>query len=120
MNWNSREILARMGVPDDILRIVNEAGRCFEVRCIRKGDHYGLHDCLIHNEDEPVIEFQDITPEETNLTPEPHFIARYPAATILQRPDHVGLWLYGYNMAWRIGGDEVQQVREWIARQGLE
>jgi hypothetical protein len=108
------EALRTMSVEDEALAITNEAGRCFEVRRIRKGDRYGLNGCLVHDGDEDLIEFQDVTPGQASLSPERHFVARYPARVILRREEGAGLWLYGRTLAWRIEPDEVRRVRDWL------
>jgi hypothetical protein len=98
-----------------MLYVTNEAGRTFRVRCVRKGQRYGLNDCLFHDRDEPLVEFIDVTPD---LEPRPlgdhFFMARYPAGLILQKPDGEDLWLYGRTLAWRIAPAQVRQVRDWL------
>lgn len=37
----------------------HETGIPFTVRLVEKGDRYGLRNCLVHNEDEPLVEFYD-------------------------------------------------------------
>ena len=44
-----------------MLHVTNDAGRTFRVRCVRRGDRYGLHDCLFHDGEEPLVEFTDVT-----------------------------------------------------------
>ncbi len=105
-----------------MLLITNDAGRTFRVRCVRKGDRYGLHDCLFHDGEEPLVEFTDVTRGGAADRPaEAHFFARYPAGVILRKPDTEDLWLYGRTLAWRLGPAQVRQVRDWLrAGAGLE
>ena len=42
----TREVMA-------LLQVQNEAGRRFQVRCIRRGERYGLNGCLVHDSDDP-------------------------------------------------------------------
>jgi hypothetical protein len=98
-----------------VLQITNEAGRTFRVRCVRKGERYGLNDCLCHDRDEPLVEFTDVTPGlESRPSADRFFMARYPAGRILQRPDGEDLWLYGRTVAWRLGPTQVRQVKDWV------
>ena len=59
-----------------MLRITTEEGRSFKVICIRKGDHYGLDNCLVHDKEEPMIEFYGARDGEAeDSEPEGRFIA---------------------------------------------
>ncbi len=95
-----------------MLHITNEAGYTFRARCVRKGDRYGLHDCLVHAGDEPLVEFTDATPGAPAAGH--HLVARYPAGVVLRWPDGEGLWLCGPSLAWRLGPAQVRQVQEWL------
>jgi hypothetical protein len=102
-----REVIA-------LLQVQNEAGRRFEVRCIRRGDRYGLNGCLVHDKDDPVVEFTDVTPPGgPGPAAEPLFVARFPAKTFLGRDDGE-VWLFGRDVAWRLAPWQVQQIREWL------
>jgi hypothetical protein len=96
-----------------MLRITNEAGQTFRVRCVRKGQRYGLHDCLVHDGDEPLVEFTAVTPGP-RCAPACYFVARYPAGVVLRWPDGEGLLLHGRALAWGFGPDQVQQVQGWL------
>ena len=105
-----------------VTTITNDAGRSFNVRLIRKGDRYGLNDCLVHKEDEPMIEFWDATYEN-----DPkftiglgQFVARYALGTLTGKPgcygrcDHrvvsQGIDLLGYVAEWKITGPNARDA----------
>src|SRR5947207_3305694 len=100
-----------------MLHVTNDAGRRFEVRCVRKGERYGLNNCLTHERDDPLIEFIDMTPAG-GLLADGLFVARYPVQAFLQRDEHADLWLYGKDVAWRLSPAQVRQVQEWIVAEG--
>jgi hypothetical protein len=100
-----------------MLHVTNEAGRRFLVRCIRKGDRYGLNGCLLHDGDDPVIEITDVTPPgETGPPAWQSFLARFPARTVLGWGTGGGVWLSGHDEAWRLSPAQVRQVVEWVRR----
>lgn len=99
----------------DRLHVTNDAGRRFEVRCIRRGERYGLNGCLAHDRDEPVVEFTDVTPAGgPGPVAGPEFVARFPANVLLGRDAGADLWLVGQNVAWRLSPEQVRVVREWV------
>jgi hypothetical protein len=75
-----------------IARVVNDAGRAFNVRLVRKGDRYGLDDCLVHDKDEPMIEFWDATYEnDPRFTAGlGQFVSRYFLATLTGQDGYGG------------------------------
>jgi hypothetical protein len=96
-----------------MLHITNEAGCTFRVRCVRKGQRYGLNDCLVHDRDEPLVEFTDVTPGAPAACGH-HFVARYLAGAVLHWPDGEDLWLHGRALAWRLCPAQVRQVQGWL------
>src|SRR4051812_17483499 len=94
-----------------MLLLTNDAGRRFRVQAIRRGDRYGLNDCLEHDRDDVLLEFTDVTEGPTAV---PQFVARYPAPVILGRDDAADLWLFGHDVAWRLAPEHVRQVRDWV------
>lgn len=40
-------------------QVANSNGRPFRVRVVMRGDKYGLNDCKIYDQDEPMVEFYD-------------------------------------------------------------
>jgi hypothetical protein len=98
-----------------MLEITNDAGRTFRVTCVRKGERYGLNDCLVHDQDEPLVEFEDVT-SLSKPAAEHLIVARYPARVILQKEAGDDLWLYGRTLIWRIGPHEIRKMQEWLRR----
>ena len=99
-----------------IARVVNNAGRAFNVRLVRKGDRYGLDNCLVHDKDDPLIEFWDATYEhDARFTPGlGQFVSRYFLATLTgqdgfggDRRGSSGIDLCGHVAAWKVTGDNV-------------
>lgn len=94
-----------------VTRVVNSAGLAFNVRLVRlvrKGDHYGLNDCLVHEDDQPMIEFWDSTYEhDPRFTPGlGQFVSRYLLDTLTGREGsslrRYGLDLCGHVAAWKL------------------
>jgi hypothetical protein len=94
-----------------VARVVNDKGRTFNVRLVRKGDRYGLNDCLVHDNDEPLVEFWDATYEnDPRFTPGlGQFVSRY-CLGILAGKDEDGYYGYGRGSA---GLDLCGHVSEW-------
>lgn len=89
-----------------VARVVNEAGRAFNVRLVRLGDRYGLDDCLVHDEDEPLVEFYDATYENTpDFGERGQFVSRYYLATF--RAVRGGIDLCGYVREWEVSAANV-------------
>ena len=46
----------------------------YNVRLVTKGDRYGLNDCLVHEEDKPMVEFYSTKVQKTGRG---YFVSRY-------------------------------------------
>jgi hypothetical protein len=100
-----------------VARVVNDSGRAFNVRLVRKNDRYGLNDVLVHDKDEPLVEFWDATYErDPRFTPGlGQFVTRYGLDTLTGRDgfghDHRrsprGIALCGHVPAWTVTGGNV-------------
>ena len=101
------------GAPVIVARVVNDQGRTFNVRLVRKGESYGLNDCLVHDKDEPLVEFWDATYEnDPRFTPAlGQFVSRYGLGTLTGKEgcyghDHRamprGIALCGYVPTWTV------------------
>jgi hypothetical protein len=49
--------------PKIIARVVNDTGLAFNVRLVQKDDRYGLDDCLVHDQDEPLVDPPLVDPQ---------------------------------------------------------
>ena len=101
-----------------VTRVVNATGCAFNVRLVRRGDYYGLGDCLVHDKEEPMIEFWDATYENDPKFTRGlgQFVSRYFFGTLTGKPgfygqDHRhgshGLDLCSYEPSWKLTGDNV-------------
>jgi hypothetical protein len=92
-----------------VARVVNDKGRAFNVRVVRSGDHYGRNDCLVHDKDEPLVEFWDATYEhDPRFTPGlGQFASSYYLSTLTARGRLVGLDLCGHVDAWKLTAGNV-------------
>ena len=104
------------------LFLVNDAGRPWRVVLVRKGDGYGLDNCLTHDEDDPLVEFWDLGVDPDKF-PEGQFVSRYYRSTLLGEssygvePEDLernGLCLQGGVEAWRVDGCAMVQVLRWL------
>lgn len=91
-----------------VARIVNDKGRAFNVRLVQKGDRHGLRDCLVHDKDDPLVEFWDATYEhDPRFSPGlGQFASSYYLTTLCRHP-LVGLDLCGHEPAWKLTAGNV-------------
>jgi hypothetical protein len=75
--------------------IINRNGIKFYVRLVLKGDRYGLDDCKVHDEDEPMVEFYAWKWRHLH-GPRGYFVSRYNANTLVEHGSY-GLCLDGAN-----------------------
>ena len=88
------------------------------VRIVRKGDRYGLNDCLTHGETRPLVEFYDGRFTD-KFGERGQFISRYYASTLLDdcvRLGQRGLILDGGVAEWKIDGPTMAGILRWIDR----
>lgn len=97
------------------LIVVNDRGRRFGVRIVREGDGYGIDDHIIHDEDDPLVEFYDMTYADNGerFGPRGQFVSRYYRSTLLET--HAGLVLDGGVDVWQIDLFAMDQVRRLLA-----
>lgn len=109
----------------DIARVTNDRGRTFNVTLVRKGDAYGLNDCLTHNKPDPMIEFYDATYEHDPKFEigRGQFVTRYYLTTLTGedrwssgRAMTNGLDLMGHVPEWKVTGDNVRTAVESAQR----
>lgn len=104
-----------------VARVINDAGRAFNVRLVRCGDRYGLDDCLTHDKDEPLVEFYDATYEnDPRFTlGRGQFASRYCLGTLTGKDsfyghDHRrgthGIDLCGHVPEWKVTGANVAEL----------
>lgn len=107
-------------VPETLsITATNATGKVrFLARILRKGDRYGLDDVLTWDEDREGVEFYDARYDHTRFG---QFVSRYYVHTIQQgAPGHhhtvaeTGLDLMGYEPAWKIDGQTMHYVRQWL------
>lgn len=88
--------------------VVNTAGRQFFVQVVFKGDQYGRNDCLVHDRDDPMIEFYDRTYVGGDFGPRGQFVTRYNAKNLQDLTG--GLNLDGGVDVWRIDAEAMLPV----------
>ncbi len=95
-----------------VARVVNAKGRAFNVRLVCCGERYGLNDGLVHDKDDPLVEFWDATYEhDPRFSPGlGQFASRYYLSTFAgsdRRRNVVGLDLCGHVDAWKLTAGNV-------------
>ena len=99
--------------------IDNERGQPWTIRIVDKGDAYGRDDCLIHENDEPTIEFYDgenlFDKQESDGTMLGQFVSRYYISTIMDGKGG-GLNLMGYEPKWQIESLAMDSIRDYIQK----
>lgn len=86
--------------------------RKWRVRIVRKGESYGLNNCLTHEYDDPLIEFWDLDASKEKFGEEGQFVSSYYLSTF-RRIHGTGLDLYGGVAGWEINADTVTALQEW-------
>lgn len=87
----------------------------FTVRIVQQGDAYGLNDCLIHEQEKPLVEFYDATQSKAKFGERGQFVSRYYCDTILQQEGFPqGLLLQGGVWEWSVSPKGMQSVVEHI------
>ena len=96
----------------------------YNARIVRKGDRYGLNDCLTHDEDDLMVEFYLDSHHDIH-GPRGFFVSRYYIGTLLNQPgfyghEHkpgTGLCLYGgnqYEDSINVPGKDYEQVLAYL------
>ena len=65
--------------------ITNDNGKRFTVRTVHQGDGYGVGDAIIHDIDDPIIEFYDLDQDANTFGERGQFVSRYRASTVAHR-----------------------------------
>jgi len=98
--------------------IDNQRNQPWTIRIIDKGDAYGRDDCLIHDNDEPTIEFYDgdnlFDKQESDGTMLGQFVSRYYISTIADG-GRGGMDLMGYEPKWKIDNLMMDSVRAYVS-----
>jgi hypothetical protein len=104
--------------PDHMF-VANDQGVIFAVRLVKKGDRYGLHGCLTHDIDEPLVEFYDTRYDHNSDWLEEfkgQFVSRYYAGTLLGHDG--GLCLDGGVSDWHVSAGNMAQIKNWLRARG--
>lgn len=86
------------------------------VRLLLKGEHYGQDGVLLHEKDEPLVEFYDAEQDKDKFGPWGQFVTRYYIVTLLSR-EHLGMPLClhgGYPNDWTVSGEHMSLVERWL------
>lgn len=85
----------------------------FNMRIVENGENYGLNNKLIHNKEEPLVEFYDTRFDITSLG---QFVTRYGYNTLLESKNN-GLDLCGGNNDWKLNNKEFKEVQDFLKKQ---
>jgi hypothetical protein len=90
----------------------------FNVRIVNKGDWYGRNFCLLHDDQQPMIEFYDSRYPHTKFG---QFISRYFVGTLLDQEGFYGSgtdgeWCLdgGNRDEWTVSSKDMKTVRDYI------
>lgn len=106
-----------------VATVENDSGRRFNVRLVRRGDRFGLNDCLTHGDarspirarlaehhDGAMIEFYDATyAGRPEFGPRGQFVSRYYLGTLAEDAGR-GLDMHGGVPEWKINGTNVRDA----------
>ena len=82
----------------------------FNIRVIKQGDHYGLNDCLTHDNEQAMVEFYDPRYTTDGFTPLGQFVSRYYVDTLVVHDVNTGLLLDGGVPEWSMSATELQSA----------
>lgn len=83
----------------------------FNVRIVRRGEHYGRDDCVAHDRDDPLVEFYDSRRSAKDFGPRGQFVSRYYASTLMARQKPVaGLLLDTGSPDWTVSPAGMRKV----------
>jgi len=86
----------------------------FNVRIVRQGERYGRNDCLVHDDEKPLVEFFDSKQNLSVFGPYGQFVSRYYCETILAGDYPQGLCLDGGVPAWSISTKGMRSVIQFL------
>lgn len=88
-----------------IVKLFEDGHITWAVRIVRNGDHYGRHNCLVHECNDPLVEFYDTRYLHTDLG---QFVSRYSATTFLYPKSY---FLSKEALEKQFGSDEALGIR---------
>lgn len=94
-------------------KVTNRHGVTFLVRIVEKGDGYGVDDKVIHDEDDPMVEFYDQRYTDERFGPRGQFVSRYYLSTLLERPV-VGIDLHHGIESWYVTAENMAEVLRYV------
>ena len=89
----------------------------FNVRILRKGEKYGLENCLTHKERKPRVEFYDYRHRDDKEWKRGQFVSRYYAETILKHDLNFGLSLDGGVPEWTVSAESMRDILAWLRQE---
>jgi len=102
----------------------NTNGVPFNSRIVKKGEAYGRDNCLVHEEDEPVVEFFDARYpfwSDTDGQVLGQFVSSYYVKTLLSKDGcsttdsrETGIDLHGGEPDWFVTGEQVAKALEYL------
>lgn len=87
----------------ELMRFYNPENILMKIEIIGKGDSYGRDNLLIHDKDDPLVEFHDL---DNN-----HFISRYYASTLCEK-EGTALLLEGSQPHYWVNKDTMNKLRK--------
>jgi hypothetical protein len=112
-----------------LLRIVNDQGRPFRVRIVRKGDRHGLNDVLVFPDPKSrfevdsakagdvLVEFYDASQDPKKFGPRGQFVSQYYLSTLRGGgSQRFGLSLHGGVPEWTVSAKNVQDAIAYAER----
>lgn len=92
-----------------------ETAVTWAVRLVHRGERFGLNDALVHDRDDPLVEFYDVRHAHTDLG---QFVQRYFRSTLLEAAPSSrerGLALDMGVSAWTVSASCMEQLSNWLA-----
>ena len=110
------------GVLPGILFVENDQGVIFAVRLVRKGDRYGLHGGLTHDQNAPLVEFYDTRYDhivDCLGWVKGMFVSRCHVETLLNHTGGMSLGSLGHERyEWCVNAKNMAQIKNWLRGKG--
>lgn len=100
----------------DTTTVGSANGVTFTVRIVRPGDRYGRDDCLVHEGDEPLVEFYDASQDPAVFGPRGQFVSRYAISAITSHGPNA-LDLNVEVPLWKLSAEAMAAVQRFLDEQ---
>jgi len=100
-----------------MMRFINDDGRCFITRLVRKADYYGDNNSLIYQAEEPSIEFFDATGIQIQRTLGYFTGIHCKISTLFVKEIDLATPINEHLWVWNISETNIEEIKIWLLTQ---